>query len=301
MSLLQQVDAAGQLPLSGLAGKLAVLRALDSQVDFSRGILQLKIVLALAESDGGYTVRELARMLGQRYKSVSDAMRKLELKGLVARVRERGEAYRLTEKGKMYYERLLAILGVTEGEAARTRIARRMLILDMAKDITLHRYLADAVLAAALSSRKEVSLSELAAILKLSPARAQSYIDMYAEGAVSPRLFKKYHKESRVRAVLAKMGLRVSQRQVYYRLTSDGESLYYKLPDYLKYKNSRRLRLFQKLVGHGHPVLVHRRLSRLFASGSIVLLLLTALGAVPKLVLAPWLLAGSVLWLLASQ
>ncbi|RLG77014.1 MAG: hypothetical protein DRO12_03345, partial [Thermoprotei archaeon] len=61
---------------SELEHKLNILRALDSEIDFGRGFLQLELVLKLAEADGGLTPKELALALNQRYKAVIDALRK---------------------------------------------------------------------------------------------------------------------------------------------------------------------------------------------------------------------------------
>ena len=286
---------------SGLKLKLDVLRTLDSEIDFGRGFLQLELVLRLAESEKGFTPKELALALNQRYKAVIDALRKLIRKGIVEKYSDGGlELYRLTEKGRSYYERLLAILGIAKEESRRSALARRVFINEIAREFIQHSYIVDALIAIATGRRGELDLETIATLFNLSKARAQTYLDMYSEKGRPLRLFRRYIKPSLMRRILGFLGINKGRWKIYYRLTSDGLQLYHRMPQYVKFKHSMPAQILRLITNVGHPKLVYRRLALIISSGNLILAILAFVGYVT--LTAPifvWLVATSTLLILA--
>jgi len=91
--------------------KVDVLRELDSLIDFARGSLQLKIILALARSSDGLTARDISDSIGLRYKAVQDSIRKLISKGLVVKESDGvTDVYKLSSEGLGYVTKLVEAL-----------------------------------------------------------------------------------------------------------------------------------------------------------------------------------------------
>ena len=279
---------------SPLEFKLRVIRELDSTVDFCRGIIQLKIILTLAEDEDGLTVRELANKIMFRYKAVADALRKLEKKELVRREDRGGvEHYVLTEKGWEYYEKLVSVLGLRK-EVNRNRSlmasSKRILMKDLAEDLTLYGYTIDAIIALATAKNNELPLSKLSELFKLSPSRTQSYLNLFADSNAPVKLFRKILKPSLVRKIYEVLGISKGPYRIHYKLTKDGLSVYYKLPHYIKFGNSTAAKIIRQIVGTAHPKLALKALLTALTAGNVVILLSILVEPVIAVVIPIWIL-----------
>ncbi len=249
--------------------KVDILRELDSLIDFAKGSIQLKIIIALANSRNGLTAKDISMATGLKYKTVQDAIRKLVSKDLV--VKESNSAidmYKLSSKGEEYFSKLIKILNGSSDMFSWRGQSRRVLLPDFINNMVLYDHIADAVIAIATSSNGELPLSKIAEAMKLSPERARSYLDLYSERISPIRLFKRYEKESRIRKIISKIlrrlniGIRINVAQPWYRLTDEGMTVFYRHPYYLKYKKSRLSTIVTKLIGSAHPRIVIRFITR---------------------------------------
>jgi len=248
--------------------KVDVLRELDSLIDFARGSLQLKIILALARSSDGLTARDISDSIGLRYKAVQDSIRKLISKGLVVKESDGvTDVYKLSSEGLGYVTKLVEALNGFKN-LSRDLGECRALLPDFISNMSLYDYVADAVIAIATSRKGELPLTKIAEAMKLSPERAKSYLDMFSERSSPLRIFKRFERESRVRKLLSKvfsklnMGIRLSITQQWYRLTDEGMTVFYRHPYYLKYRRSGLSRIATLLIGSAHPRIVTRFISR---------------------------------------
>jgi DNA-binding MarR family transcriptional regulator len=244
--------------------RLQMLRELDSAIDFARGFLQLRIVLALG-SRGPMTARDISASLGERYKAVLDAVRKLITKNLIAKEPDGGiDTYKLSDAGVEFYRKLVEILGVREHYRV-PKEERRMLLSDVAMSITKYTHLADAILALGTSRSNALTLSDIADAMKLSPERAKTYIEMFSDRRSGVKLFKKVEKELKmlklIAALLKPFGIKMRTAVEMYRLTEEGLTVFYKQPYYLKYKKSLAAKIVTKVFGTAHPRLVLKRMT----------------------------------------
>ena len=244
--------------------RLQMLRELDSAIDFARGFLQLRIVLALG-SRGPMTARDISTSLGERHKAVLDAVRKLITKNLIAKEPDGGiDTYKLSDAGVEFYRKLVEILGVREHYRV-PKEERRMLLSDVAMSITKYTHLADAILALGTSRSNALTLSDIADAMKLSPERAKTYIEMFSDRRSGVKLFKKVEKELKmlklIAALLKPFGIKMRTAVEMYRLTEEGLTVFYKQPYYLKYKKSLAAKIVTKVFGTAHPRLVLKRMT----------------------------------------
>jgi DNA-binding MarR family transcriptional regulator len=244
--------------------RLQMLRELDSAIDFARGFLQLRIVLALG-SRGPMTARDISTSLGERYKAVLDAVRKLITKNLIAKEPDGGiDTYKLSDAGVEFYRKLVGILRVREHYRV-PKEERRMLLSDVAMSITKYTHLADAILALGTSRSNALTLSDIADAMKLSPERAKTYIEMFSDRRSGVKLFKKVEKELKmlklIAALLKPFGIKMRTTVEMYRLTEEGLTVFYKQPYYLKYKKSLAAKIVTKVFGTAHPRLVLKRMT----------------------------------------
>lgn len=279
-------------PNSHLELKLNVIRELDSLVDFCRGTIQLKIILALAENASGLTIKELAIKIMSRYKAVADALRKLEKKNLVRKANKSGvEYYELTEKGWEYYEKLTAVLGLHKVSKRLTKSSKRVLLKDLVENLTLYGYVADAIIALATAKNYELPLSKISSLFKLSPSRTQSYLNVFADPQAPVRLFRKIQKPSLTRRVYEFLGINKGPYKVYYKLTKDGLSVYYKLPHYIKFGNSIAAKIIKRLVGTTHPKIALKTILLILTFGNIAASLGILIEPKVALIIPVWILS----------
>lgn len=267
--------------------RLRKLREVDLLVDIGRGSVQLEIILALGRADSGLNSKSLSEMTGYRRKTILDALRKLQIKGLVS---EREDGYVLSEKGLKLYSSLLEALGVGIGES-KGRLSSMLLSREMARDIATYDYVNDAIIALGAARNYELPVKVLSEITGLSVQRLEDYLEKFTNGR--PRLFKKFRK----RSILSKI---LGRGEVYYRLTSEGLAAYHKLPHYLKMKKNLGARILQTIGRSGHPKLVLKRMAIYMSIGSSLTMLAAILigGALGKIIMASWILLVSLIALL---
>lgn len=266
---------------------LETLRELDSMVDFSKGLIQLKILTLLAKESQGLSLKETSQKLMIRYKSIADAMRKLETKELVVRNNENGaEKYKLSEKGYEYYGKLTALL-INNPGLHNANVTEKHRVKDLATDLVVYGYLLDALLALGTAKNNELSLKTLSMAMKLSPHRAQTYLDMFSGDIASIKLFKKTLKPTIMRRIYESFNMNKGSYITFYRLNKEGLSLYYRIPLYIKFKNSKLAKLAVKFFGSLHPRIVLKCITLSLVIGTVVmsLILVTLLGAYSVIVL----------------
>ncbi len=246
--------------------KLQLLRELDSIVDFARGYVQLKVMMTLSSGEP-LSAKDIGLAVSEKRKTVIDALRKLVDKGLVMKEESSGEVlYRLSELGREYLNKLNDVLERAHKDLSDDINSRSPLANtahDIASNIAKYVYLMDALIAIATSRRRELSLIDVADAMKLSPDRAQSYIEMYAEKNSNAKLFTRIERRSKSLELLAKvlrrLGLTVRINLSVYRITDDGLTVFYKLPYYIKYKRGIIVKVIAKIFGSAHPRLVLKK------------------------------------------
>ncbi len=275
------------MSLEQIYTKLEKIRAFDSLIDFSKSRIQLDIVLHLAAAQKPLPADEIAKALNIRKKPVLDALRKLELKGIVRRTSETENIYELSDLGKQMIEDLMAILGFNDFQeiVRKSRRYGKIEARDLIKLIIPVHYLYETLVALGTAKNNELSLTALAKVNGISPQRLSIYLDPYADTKSEIRLFKKTRKETiltRVKSILFKS----RRSEVHYRLTSIGLESFYRLPIYTKVKNNRFAHIVIKIFGTYSPKLVLYRLATIHSISMATLTALIVLGlAVPVIVL----------------
>jgi len=252
--------------------KIEKIREFDSLIDFSRSHIQLDIILYLASSNSPKSASEIAKSLNQRKKPVLDALRKLELKGLVKKVGPRNSLYELTDLGRNAIDDLMAILGIGEAKRILRSSYGKVRARDMIRIVIPVNYLHDVLVALGTSRKKELSLKELSNATGISGLRLMMYLEPYTDRKSDIRLFRKIRKESFITKIKNKL-LGTKQTDVFYRLTNLGLETFYRLTAYSKIKRNRLLRIIIRILGNYHTNLVLRRIStiNLLISLAIVL------------------------------
>ena len=177
------------MALNDLRLKIEKLREFDSLIDFSRSLIQLDIVIYLASTNAPMSASEIAKALNQRKKPVLDALRKLELKGLIRKVKN--NLYELTELGRNAIDDLMAILGIGEAKQILRKSYGKVKARDMIKVVTPINYLHDVLVALGTSRNNELPLSELANATGISGQRLVMYLEPYADRKSDVRLFSR--------------------------------------------------------------------------------------------------------------
>ncbi len=209
--------------LQGLWPRIEKLRAIDEVIDFSRSVIQLRLFICLGLSRNGVTVDALVDTLGERRKAITDAIRKMRLKGLVA-TNEHG-VVTLTDRGKIYFSMLEDVLSVDNGRQ-RIRLCTDSSALNietMARTLVVSKYLLAAVLKLGSSRNRQAPIRKLAKVMGLSQDRARSYLDMYV-----PVIFYK------VRNRTFRLSSLRTRNETFYGLTFTGFKLYKRLCNYIR-------------------------------------------------------------------
>ncbi len=233
--------------------KLEKIRAFDSLIDFAKSRIQLDIVLELAYSHKPLSADDIAKAIGQRKKPVLDALRKLEIKGIIKRVDNYRNIYELTDLGKQMILDLTSILGASSlKEVARSRLYGKVSARDLIKLLIPVYYLYEVIVALGTSKKHELPLTSLASSVGISPQRLTVYLDPYSDPKSEVRLFKKVRKED-FKAKIKSIILGSRRTTTYYKLTNLGLELFYRLPVYMKTKNSYFNKLLIRLMGYYNP------------------------------------------------
>lgn len=226
-----------QLRADALSRKLSLLKELDETIDFSKSTIQIEIMFVFLLSKEKLTPSKLVELLDERRKAVLDALRKMQLKGIIKRDREEnGEPlYTLTETGESYSKKLLEALGF-DGERIERKsedeLPNREKVAVIRRIIGLY-YIYNAIVYLANFPGGKTDLRRLSFLVGLSPERMKSYLDSYSRPPV--RIFR--------RSVSA------STRMTFYKLEKEGWSIYYRSPHYFQLKGDliNRLRLKVKI------------------------------------------------------
>lgn len=271
------------------------LRNVDKLVDISKSTIQIDIMLTLNKSDG--TSAEIAKDIGQRRKAVTDAMRKLRIKGLVDEVMDEEDGktnkYQLTSAGTNCLTTLLEITGsggddrggssgrrgdvlghagsmLTENSPSTNQMAFRS-AWGQSKDLCsfpMAAVLSELILLLGTSKGNVMDRRKIAKALGLGEQRTESYIEVYLNG--SPKLFRKYTESSLSARILSRLGMTSKKMNTVYGLTNEGLQYFYKLPSYTKLKQSLVYKLLSKITGTSHPKSIFKRLTIMLCGGGIV-------------------------------
>ncbi|MDI9644450.1 MAG: MarR family winged helix-turn-helix transcriptional regulator [Candidatus Verstraetearchaeota archaeon] len=272
--------------------RLEQLRDVDRLIDISKSTLQLDIILAL-NSRGELSPAEIASILGQRRKAVTDAMRKLRIKGLVEPASENGKSatYRLSSQGAECISVLYRFVG-HEGRAKPEAKADPALgsktaqkpdssvpgVVGNISQLPFASALSQLLFTLGTAKGNALPIEELAGVMGLSVQRTESYLEVFMN--TEPRLFRKYSDDPSWARLLRKVGIRVKPKQLvtYYGLTQEGLQQFYKLPAYTKLKRSRTYRVLSSLTRSSSPRGILRRLGIGTAFAGSAPLLLAIMG-----------------------
>ncbi len=163
--------------------KLEVLRNIDSIIDFSRATAQLRILIALDNEP--LTIDDIVAKTNLRRKTILDAIRKLELKGIVSR---RNGKYVLTDVGKSIYEALRSIVSSSSAETPTLNVNQLRIkptIYDLYTDLLSAVYMLRALKILGRKKDHKLSLHKLALKLGVSPVTLENHIRRFTAGKLS--------------------------------------------------------------------------------------------------------------------
>lgn len=215
-----------ELDKTAIKQRLELLKELDETIDFAKSVIQLGVVLTLYGVGEGLTIDELSHRLGERRKALLDALRKLELKGVIDKVEVNGNLkVLLTEKGNAYVKKLESLLAPQSAIKVDSDLdykTKRALILN---NIVEAHYIYTAITALGKSPTKALSLDKLAREMGLSNERAKSYLDLFC---LPPnRIFRR---------------VQIPGKGTYYKLEEEGLKIFYRTPEY-RGKSARKIPL----------------------------------------------------------
>lgn len=261
---------------AALREKLEILRLIDGKVDFSKATVQFDILLSLAVSDSGLTAHELSQRLRLKYKTISDALRKMVFKGLVEKM---GERYILTNEGKLLYDSLLSVLGLTKQDYLKMKRHERD-VWSLTHDLVTVNHLYDAILALGLSERYMLDLKTLAKVMGLSVNRAKVYLDLFTQypfkllHVVRVSGFTQRVKWVIGRAIPLIKGKDKIHTTLYYMLTERGLKVFNRLPYRVKInRNKFTYKLLLRVFDTLHPRIIIKRISLIMSLSLIVVLI----------------------------
>ncbi len=209
--------------------KVELLRKLDSTLDFSRSTVQLELILYMGFKGTRVRPKEVARELGINTKSVYDALSKLMSKDLVRRASL--GSYALTKAGLEFVSELENIFSEDSGSAYSESPNNISLgSLALSKSLIFYKYVYESMLAIGSSPKKELSLRDLARLLRV---KESTLID-YLEPVTSKRT-----KVGFLRKVIKSVGN--GRREIYFRLTDFGFQELSRLAEYRRLRSNKAL------------------------------------------------------------
>ncbi len=247
--------------ITDLEAKLRKLRIFDSIVDFSRSKIQLDIVLILAFSKRPLSIDDISSALGHARKPLLDAIRKLEIKGIVKRESRKSLRFELTGEGKRLVNELMDVLGAPRPYelSLSKKIYGKVGARDVIKFVIPARYLYEALVTLGTSRKASAKLSTLSEITGISQHRLSMYLDLYS-GKGGTKLFEKKRKASKLSNLLRLFG-HSKKNDVEYTLTDSGMEVFKNTPTYYKIKRNVFARLITKVFGNYSPKYILRKLS----------------------------------------
>jgi predicted transcriptional regulator len=253
--------------------KLELLRKLDSTVDFSRSAIQLRIVFTLWEFKS-MSINDISRSLSIPKRSALDALRKLQIKGLVGKASENVDVFHLTSIGEEYVKNLFTLL---TGEVRKPHIPLSIKDLERIKlpvlEVLVSEYVHHAIIALGLARNNELPLQALAKAIGLSPPRLQSYLDMYTETQDPElKLFHKIPRQTAISKLLSKLSINYQKQKTHYKLTKKGLEVYRKLPSFIKMSDNIAMKLLKILTFSIHPRQVLFRTGLMLSLGTVIVM-----------------------------
>lgn len=242
------------------------LRKLDENIDFARGVLQWQIVLFLAEH-GPSSTSEIAKGIGVNKKAVTDSIRKLIAKGLVAKVKY--DIYSLSSTGQSLVEELKVISQKDLQQKVETKAEEEINILN---NVTHYYYFVEIIKAAMLYGGK-VPITSLSRELGISKKTLLNYLEIFS---TKYKYFKKINKKKL-------FGLKVE-----YVITDEGKKVGYKIPGIYKVKNNVFLKILTRVTGSTSLESSIFKLMLAFASTAPLVFMLSETG-IYRIVAVVWL------------
>ena len=271
------------------------LRSIDKLVDISKSTIQIDIMLNL--SKGEMTSAEIAKEIGQRRKAITDAMRKLRVKGIVDEVvdQENGKSskYKLTASGLACLESLLEFTGSSSGHASLglerkaddfgalgalpkenpvtiNQPANSKVLTGSYNDLNsfpMAAVLSELIMILGTAKENIMTRKDLAKAVGLSEQRTESYLEVYLNG--NPRLFRKYAESPKMTRLATQLGvpLKTRKTETVYGLTNEGLQYFYRMPSYARLKQSVVYKLLSKITRTSHPKSIFKRLTMMLCGG----------------------------------
>ena len=192
-----------------LMERIEVLRRIDSLIDFNRATAQLKILVALDNNE--LSIDELMEKTGLKRKTILDAVRKLEIKGIVER---RGHKLTLSKLGLSVYK-TLRDLALGKAELSKASVPYRVSSIKISfyetYDQLLHVvYMLKVVKILGDHKNKPMHIKKLASKIGVSPVTLSDHLAMFTDGNL--KLLNKVYD--------------ISTKKTYYILTDLGLKLY---------------------------------------------------------------------------
>ena len=194
-----------------LMERIEVLRRIDSLIDFNRATAQLKILVTLDNKE--LSIDELVKETGLKRKTILDAVRKLELKGVVAR---KGHKLALSELGSSVYKTLRDIaLGkniyTEDVRSVPYRVTSIKTSFYETYDQLLHViYMLKVIKILGDSGNKPIYIKNLANKVGVSPTTLMDHLIVFTNGDI--KLFNKIYD--------------ITTKRTYFALTELGLKLY---------------------------------------------------------------------------
>ena len=158
--------------------RLEILRNIDSVIDFSRATAQLRILIAL--DNAALTIDEIVKETRLRRKTVLDAIRKLEIKGLVKR---EGGKFMLSKNGKAIYDALRSIVAGDEAPRSELDVIRGLSvkpsIYDTYTDLLSVIYMLKALKVLGSVSNHRLPLDKLASKVGVTPITLDNHLQRF--------------------------------------------------------------------------------------------------------------------------
>lgn len=251
--------------MSDIFAKLEALRRVDSVIDISRGWLQLRILLSIS-ADECISPSTIASNLGERKKSVIDALRKLKLKGLVE---YDGKCAKLSSFGIEVINYLMKSLGLSDSSITTYPLFYRPQYVDVYsafRSILSYIYLYETIVALATAPRKRLDLNKLSSIVKLSPERLDDYLKHFTSTKRAPLK----------RRILSSI-LFHRKTRIFYELTEEGIKLANLIIGNTRIGRNKLYSLLVQITGTAHPRLILKRVALILSIGSAIVMMLQIL------------------------
>ncbi len=217
--------------------KLELLRRIDSIVDFSRATAQLKILLAIDGSK--LTVSEIVKATGLKRKTVLDALRKLEIKDLVKKSKDK---YCLSIEGMQIYEALKELIKSGTLPIGKVQVrGHKIAFYENYDKLLSTAYMLLAIRIIGDSNNKPIALKKLATKLRVSPLTLEEHLSRFTE-TDELKVFEKVYDLKRPRTVM-------------YRLTKLGLKLYHTI--YARQISNRREILIIEIIALAVLILLY--------------------------------------------